>query len=159
MGSLTEKDTLSLSQVHLWWLNFKLKKKKPRWEEIGRKCWPQSPCRLERTMYSVVSCFYQFNNSVGISKKLEANVLWLQWLFLVFTGGKWERRCVDLISIWFFFLNPFACREEQLVVGNLALGSYQVKERDTQQLLQRQLLWGWAEESPGKQLGSPRSSK
>lgn len=26
------------------------------------------------------------------------------------------------------FLNPFACREEQLVVGNLALGNYQVKK-------------------------------
>jgi hypothetical protein len=57
----------------------------------------------------------------------------------VFTGGQWERQCVDF-NQHLIFLNPFACREEQLAVGNLALGNYQVKERDKQQLLQRQLL-------------------
>lgn len=127
------------------------------WRKNIEKHWWKSPCRLEGTILFLV--FISLIILLRFWRKLEANVLQFQWLFFfVFPRGGWKRQCVDLISIW-FFLNPFACREEQLVVGNLALGNYQVTERDKQQLLQRQLLWVWAKESPGKQLGSPFPSK
>lgn len=61
---------------------------------------------------------------------------------VIFLGVHWRGmgKTMCRFNQHLIFLSPFACGEEQLVVGNLALGNYQVKERDKQQLLQRQLL-------------------